>query len=127
MNKIKAARIAAGLTQAEIYELLRIPLRTLQDWENARRKTPEWAERLIIKELLRIKEEKEMTYEVRVSTIESGWETVYQGTKESCLAEYQNQLEVDKEEGTTNFATQVVDGFGKVIAEHKGDDYYYKR
>lgn len=124
MNRIKAARIAAGLTQAEVYELLRIPLRTLQDWENDRRKTPEWAERLIIKELVKIKEEKEMTYEVRVSTIESGWETVYEGTKEACLAEYQNQLEVDKEEGTTNFATQVVDGFGKVIAEHEGDDYY---
>lgn len=64
-----------------------------------------------------------MTYEVRVSTIESGWETVYEGTKEACMEEYQNQLEVDKEDGTTNFATQVVDGFGKVIAEHKGDDY----
>lgn len=51
MNKIKAARIAAGLTQAQVYELLRIPLRTLQDWENDRRKPPEWAERLIIKEL----------------------------------------------------------------------------
>lgn len=124
MNKIKAAREAAGLTQAEVYEALRIPMRTLQDWENDRRTPPEWAERLIIKELTKIKEEKEMSCEVRVSTIESGWETVYQGTKESCLAEYQNQLEVDKEEGTTNFATQVVDGFGKVIAEHKGDDYY---
>lgn len=124
MNKIKAARIAAGLTQAEVYELLRIPLRTLQDWENDRRTPPEWAELLIIEKLEQIKEKKTMTYEVQVSTIESGWETVYQGTKESCLAEYQNQLEVDKEEGTTNFATQVVDGFGKVIAEHKGDDYY---
>lgn len=51
MNKIKAARIAAGLTQAEVYELLRIPLRTLQDWENDRRKPPEWAERLIIEKL----------------------------------------------------------------------------
>lgn len=50
-NKIKAARIAAGLTQAEVYELLRIPLRTLQDWENDRRKTPEWAERLIVEKL----------------------------------------------------------------------------
>lgn len=124
MNKIKAARIAAGLTQAEVYELLRIPLRTLQDWENDRRKTPEWAERLIIEKLEQIKEEKEMTYEVRVSTIESGWETVCKGTKEACMEEYQNQLEVDREEGTTNFATQVIDGFGNVVIENKGDDYY---
>ena len=124
MNRIKAAREAAGLTQAEVYEVLRIPMRTLQDWENERRTPPEWAELLIIEILEQIKEQKTMTYEVRVSTIESGWETVYQGTKEACMEEYQNQLEVDKEEGTTNFATQVVDGFGKVIAEHKGDDYY---
>nr|DAY22820.1 MAG TPA: helix-turn-helix domain protein [Caudoviricetes sp.] len=124
MNRIKAAREAAGLTQAEVYEVLRIPMRTLQDWENERRTPPEWAELLIIEKLEQIKEKKTMTYEVQVSTIESGWETVYEGTKEACLAEYQNQLEVDKEEGTTNFATQVVDGFGKVIAEHKGDDYY---
>ena len=124
MNRIKAAREAAGLTQAEVYEVLRIPMRTLQDWENERRTPPEWAELLIIEKLEQIKEKKTMTYEVQVSTIESGGEAVYEGTKEACLAEYQNQLEVDKEEGTTNFATQVVDGFGKVIAEHKGDDYY---
>ena len=124
MNKIKAAREAAGLTQSEVFEVLRIPMRTLQDWENERRTPPEWAERLIIEKLEQIKEKKTMTYEVRVSTIESGWETVYEGTKEACMEEYQNQLEVDKEEGTTNFATQVVDGFGKVIAEHKGDDYF---
>ena len=124
MNRIKAAREAAGLTQAEVYEVLRIPMRTLQDWENERRTPPEWAERLIIEKLEQIKEKKTMTYEVRVSTIESGWEVVYEGTKEACMEEYQNQLKVDKEEGTTNFATQVVDGFGKVIAEHKGDDYY---
>lgn len=124
MNKIKAAREAAGLTQSEVFEVLRIPMRTLQDWENERRTPPEWAERLIIEKLEQIKEKKTMTYEVRVSTIESGWEVVYEGTKEACMEEYQNQLEVDREEGTTNFATQVVDGFGKVIAEHKGDDYY---
>lgn len=124
MNKIKAAREAAGLTQAEVYEVLRIPMRTLQDWENDRRTPPEWAELLIIEKLEQIKEKKTVTYEVQVSTIESGWETVYEGTKEACMEEYRNQLEVDKEEGTTNFATQVVDGFGKVIAEHKGDDYY---
>ena len=124
MNKIKAAREAAGLTQAEVFEALRIPMRTLQDWENERRTPPEWAELLIIEKLEQIKEKKAMTYEVRVSTIESGWETVYDGTKEKCMEEYQNQLEVDKEEGTTNFATQVIDGFGTIIAEHKGDDYY---
>lgn len=51
MNKIKAAREAAGLTQSEVYEVLRIPMRTLQDWENERRTPPEWAERLITEKL----------------------------------------------------------------------------
>jgi hypothetical protein len=51
MNKIKAAREAAGLTQSEVYEVLHIPMRTLQDWENERRTPPEWAERLITEKL----------------------------------------------------------------------------
>nr|DAO51953.1 MAG TPA: putative transcriptional regulator [Caudoviricetes sp.] len=51
MNKIKAAREAAGLTQAEVFEALHIPMRTLQDWENDRRTPPEWAERLITEKL----------------------------------------------------------------------------
>lgn len=51
MNKIKAAREAAGLTQAEVFEVLRIPMRTLQDWENGRRTPPKWAERLITEKL----------------------------------------------------------------------------
>lgn len=59
MNKIKAAREAAGLTQSEVYEVLRIPMRTLQDWENDRRTPPEWAERLIIEKLEQIKDRKE--------------------------------------------------------------------
>lgn len=58
MNKIKAARLAAGLTQAEVYEVLRIPMRTLQDWENDRRTPPEWAENLIIEKLKQLKKEK---------------------------------------------------------------------
>lgn len=51
MSKIKDARLAAGLTQQAVFDLLGIPMRTLQDWENERRKCPPWAERLIIKEL----------------------------------------------------------------------------
>ena len=65
-----------------------------------------------------------MKYAVRVSNIESGWQVVYEGTKEACMEEFKNQLEVEKEEGTTDFMTQVVDDDENVIAEHKGDDYY---
>lgn len=68
-----------------------------------------------------------MKYAVRVSTIESGWVVVYSGTKGACLEEYENQLEIDREDGTTNFMTQVIDENENVIVEHEGDDYYTRQ
>ena len=50
-TKIKAARIRAGLSQAEMSRQFKIPIRTLQDWEAGKRNTPEWAEILIIEKL----------------------------------------------------------------------------
>lgn len=55
MDNIKEARLAAKLTQAQMSEMMLIPVRTIQDWEGGRRKCPPWAERLIIAELVRIK------------------------------------------------------------------------
>lgn len=52
---LKEYRKAAGLTQKEFAELFGIPLDTVKGWDSGRRKPPEWAERLIIKELERIK------------------------------------------------------------------------
>lgn len=51
MNKLKQARLSAGLTQQKMSEKLNIPYRTIQDWELDRRTPPEWAEALVIKEL----------------------------------------------------------------------------
>lgn len=68
-----------------------------------------------------------MKYAVRVSTIESGWVVVYRGTKDACQEEYENQLEIDREDGTTNFMTQVIDENENVIVEHEGDDYYTRQ
>lgn len=44
---IKEMRKAAGMTQQQFAELLRIPKRTLQDWEYEKAKTPEYTEFLI--------------------------------------------------------------------------------
>lgn len=55
MNKIKEARITAGLTQRQIFELVGIPLNTLSNWETERRKLPEWEERLIVEKILSLK------------------------------------------------------------------------
>ena len=51
-EKIKEARVAAGLTQKKVCELLGIPPRTLQDWDAGRRNPPAWAEALILEKLV---------------------------------------------------------------------------
>lgn len=51
MNKLKQARLSAGLTQQKMSEKLNIPCRTIQDWEADKHLPPEWAEALVIKEL----------------------------------------------------------------------------
>lgn len=54
---IKEYRQAAGLTQEEFSELFEIPLNTIKNWDSGRRSPPEWAEKLIIEKLERIKKE----------------------------------------------------------------------
>lgn len=58
MNKIKEARLAAGLSQAELSERFEVPLRTLSHLENGDRKPPVWAEKLLIDAINRINENK---------------------------------------------------------------------
>lgn len=53
---IREARIAAGLTQRKMSELLEIPQRTIEQWEAGTRKPPIYVEKLIIEKLNRIKE-----------------------------------------------------------------------
>lgn len=48
---IKEARLAAGLTQQAMSDLLKIPKRTIENWEGGKNKCPEWAELLIIEKL----------------------------------------------------------------------------
>ena len=55
---IKEARLAAGLTQKEMSEAVEIPMRTIGSWEDGSRKCPPYVERLVIRELQRIAEEK---------------------------------------------------------------------
>lgn len=54
---IKEARLAAGLTQRKMSELLEIPLRTIEEWEAGRRKPPIYVEKLIVEKLNNMKEE----------------------------------------------------------------------
>lgn len=59
MTTIKEARQAAGLTQKAAAELLEVPKRTLENWEEGHRAPKPWIQRLIIKELLEIAAQKE--------------------------------------------------------------------
>lgn len=51
MNEIQKARKDAGLTQQEMSDLLLIPKRTIENWENDKRTPPIWAEKLIVEKL----------------------------------------------------------------------------
>lgn len=51
---IREARISAGLSQQAMSDLMKIPKRTIENWEQGSRKCPEWAELLIIEKLQNI-------------------------------------------------------------------------
>jgi DNA-binding transcriptional regulator YiaG len=50
-TRFKAARINAGLTQQGMSDLLDIPKRTIEKWEQGTNSPPPWAEKLIIQAL----------------------------------------------------------------------------
>lgn len=54
---IKEYRKAAGLTQEEFSRIFEIPIDTVKNWDSGRRSPPKWAEKLIIKELERMKKQ----------------------------------------------------------------------
>lgn len=47
-QRIKAARKAAGLTQATLADRARIPRRTIEDWETGRRTPPDYVQHLVL-------------------------------------------------------------------------------
>lgn len=55
LNSIRAARIAAGLSQKGMSDNFEIPLRTLESWEMGDRKPPVYVEKLIIEKLKSMK------------------------------------------------------------------------
>lgn len=54
-NRIKSARIAAGLTQSEMSERFEIPLDTIKKWDAGAYKPPEWAAKLLLEKLQDVK------------------------------------------------------------------------
>ena len=56
--KIKDARLNAGLTQQAMSDLLKIPLRTIENWEGGKSKPPVYVEKLNIEKLDNIAKER---------------------------------------------------------------------
>ena len=50
-NKIKSARLAAGMTQAEMSEKYGIPADTIKSWDRGKAYPPLWVESLILDKL----------------------------------------------------------------------------
>ena len=57
INKLKEARLSAGLTQKSMSEKTGIPMRTIGDWETGHRRPSDWVAALVIEKLNRIKQE----------------------------------------------------------------------
>lgn len=52
---IKEARIAAGMSRAEMSRTFEIPIRTLEDWDAGKSKPPAYVEKLILEKLHKMK------------------------------------------------------------------------
>ena len=58
MSKIREFRSEHSLTQQKVADIIGMPKRSLEAWEEGKRTPPEWVDRLVLKELERyIKEE----------------------------------------------------------------------
>ena len=53
-ERLKAARSALGLSQQKLSDLLDISRRNIENWESGVNAPPEWAGRLVLKELERM-------------------------------------------------------------------------
>lgn len=49
---LKEARKAAGFTQKSLSEWLKIPRRTIEDWERGAHQCPDWCENILINIIL---------------------------------------------------------------------------
>lgn len=58
-ERFKAARKAAGLTQDDMLEAMRIPRRTVQDWERGLKAPPDYAQPLLLEKLESMKKKEE--------------------------------------------------------------------
>lgn len=61
MDTIKEWRKKAGFSQAKMAEVMKIPKRTIENWETGKNTPPEYVEILVIEKLQRIVTEQQKT------------------------------------------------------------------
>ena len=54
-EKLKQAKKEANLTQQSMSDLMKIPKRTIEEWERGSSKPPEYVQRLVLNELYAMK------------------------------------------------------------------------
>lgn len=68
-SPIKSARLKAGLSRPEMFRKLRIPVRTIENWEANVNNTPEWAEMLVLEKLENMIEENKKAVDKTTETV----------------------------------------------------------
>lgn len=58
-DEVKDARKAAGLTQAKMFEIMKVPIRTIRSWETGDRIPPEYVQILVLEKLDKIAQGRE--------------------------------------------------------------------
>lgn len=88
-SSLKVLRKIKNLTQQELSDILNIPLRTIENWENGNRKPPEYINELIRDKLLKMtNEELENEKKYVVLKLENGKKAsiVFEGSKRECFS-----------------------------------------
>lgn len=112
MTKIKEARHKAGLSQQKMADLTGIPRRTIEDWERGVRTPPEWAERLIVQELLMQTSTKLLDIKRRIKMPnESKRQSIYLSP---LLREVYNEAE-ERETGFSRLLTEYVERYKTMV------------
>lgn len=88
-SSLKVLRKIKNLTQQELSDILNIPLRTIENWENGNRKPPKYINELIRDKLLKMtNEELENEKKYVVLKLENGKKAsiVFEGSKRECFS-----------------------------------------
>lgn len=122
-NKIFKARKAAGLSRADTAKELKIPVRTIEDWEAEKRTPPEYVEVLVIEKLQRISMKKKAKAGVREEISIFDLENMDYFDGKEWLAAHGYKLDHIFEDGSQGDGMIYVSEYYKVVFQPEDFDY----